>query len=104
MFTKYYDADGHVVSKDSSDALFWVQTEVDCDLVHDTFSGSYLWSVVRVVDDAPGWRLFERQSGEFRTWEPAQHFIGQIMSKGKRRQTRRKHGPSSGAVASQRPL
>jgi hypothetical protein len=103
VFTNYYDADGHNVPKDSPAALFWVQTEVDCDLVHDTFTVSHLWSVVCVLESA-GWHWGERRFGEFRRWEPAQYFIGQILAKGKRRQTRRERRPSPRAVASQRPL
>jgi hypothetical protein len=87
IFTKYYNERGEQVDKSSPDVLFWIQTEIDCDLVRGTFYNSYLWSVIKVAKGA-GWRPIERQFGEFREWQPAQEFINQIISKGKARGTK----------------
>jgi len=82
MFTKYYNADGRLVQKGAPDALFWVQTETDCDLLGDTFLGSHLSSIVCLIDrynpKLPPLR-------EFREWEPAQRFATQLMGIGQRR-------------------
>jgi len=86
MFTKYYDVNGNQVAKGSKDAFFWIQTEIDCDLVHDTFNISYLWSVIQVLDTS-GWRPIERTMGEFKNWERAQNFIAEILTKGRARGT-----------------
>ena len=77
MFTKYYDAQGLEVSASAPSIHFWVQTEVDCDLVHDAFFGAYLWSVVCPLRGPKG-RISAKR--EFRQWGPARHFIGQLLA------------------------
>ena len=77
MFTKYYDSQGLEVSAHAPGIHFWVQTEADCDLVHDTFFGAYLWSVICPLR-VPTGRISAKR--EFREWEPAQHFIRQLLA------------------------